>query len=211
MTHAPIAAWLVDLGGIVHYGNPARLEIVGKTAEGCLGRLLTRVIHLKDDQGKVIRMVGSHLDITSMVTLQTALKTSEIQLSSVLSGSLDGIMAFRSVRDEAGEIFDFEWLLSNPKACKLVGRSPSPASRQVCDKFPIQQGLYANHACRNKGSSHLFSANASARTAPLWSEALRRFLLRDAGINTLYIRKADTTTFNCHSAVFREMGHRELL
>ncbi len=82
-----------------------------------------RAIHLKDDQGQVVRMVGSYLDITAQVEMHAALQTSEMQLSSVLNSSLDGIMAFRSVRDGAGLIVDFEWLLSNPAACKMVGRT----------------------------------------------------------------------------------------
>ncbi|MEC4984258.1 MAG: PAS domain S-box protein [Oscillatoria sp. PMC 1068.18] len=84
--------------------------------------ILSRAIHLRDERGNVTRMIGSHLDITQMVEIQEALKTSEMQLSSVLNSSLDGIMAFKSVRDERGKIIDFEWLLVNPTACEIVGR-----------------------------------------------------------------------------------------
>ena len=83
----------------------------------------SRAIHLKNDQGQVVRMVGSYLDITAQVEMQAALQTSEMQLSSVLNSSLNGIMAFRAVRNGAGAIVDFEWLLSNPAACKMVGRT----------------------------------------------------------------------------------------
>jgi diguanylate cyclase (GGDEF)-like protein/PAS domain S-box-containing protein len=86
--------------------------------------VLSRAIHLKDEQGNVVRMIGSHLDMTQLVEMQNALKTSEMQLSSVLNSSLDGIMAFHSIRDKQGNIIDFEWLLSNPTACELVGRTP---------------------------------------------------------------------------------------
>ncbi|WP_052050112.1 PAS domain S-box protein [Leptolyngbya sp. KIOST-1] len=90
---------------------------------GSTVHVLSRAIYQKNAAGKVVRMVGSHLDITNMVTMQSALQTSEMQLSSVLNSSLDGIMAFRAVRDPAGSIVDFEWLLSNPAACELVGRT----------------------------------------------------------------------------------------
>ncbi len=83
--------------------------------------ILSRAIHLKDDYGVAIRMIGSHLDLTPVVTIQEALKTSEMQLSSLLNSSLDGIMAFRSIRNSKGKIVDFEWLLSNPTACAFVG------------------------------------------------------------------------------------------
>lgn len=85
--------------------------------------VLSRAIHLKDDQGQVVRVVASYLDISSLVAMQGALQTSETQLSSVLNSSLDGIMAFRSVRDGQGNIIDFEWLLSNPTACQMVDRT----------------------------------------------------------------------------------------
>jgi diguanylate cyclase (GGDEF)-like protein/PAS domain S-box-containing protein len=62
-------------------------------------------------------------DISHQKQAEIQLKTTEMQLSSILNSSLDGIMAFRSVRDEQGQIIDFEWLLSNPTACTLVGRS----------------------------------------------------------------------------------------
>ncbi len=83
-------------------------------------QVLSRAIHLKNDQGQVTRMVGSHLNITATIHIQDSLKSSEMQLSSILNSALDGIMAFRSIRDDQGQIIDFEWLLSNPTACQWV-------------------------------------------------------------------------------------------
>ena len=83
-------------------------------------QVLSRAIHLKNDQGQVTRMVGSHLNITATIHIQESLKSSEMQLSGILNSALDGIMAFRSIRDDQGQIIDFEWLLSNPTACQLV-------------------------------------------------------------------------------------------
>lgn len=110
--------------------------------------ILTNLIHLKDAAGQVVRMVGSHLDITSMITMQEALQTSEMQLSSVLDSSLDGIMAFRSVRDEQGTIVDFEWLLSNPTACDLVGRTEANlVSKRLLEEMPgnREEGLFEGY------------------------------------------------------------------
>ncbi|HYW21490.1 MAG TPA: diguanylate cyclase [Nodularia sp. (in: cyanobacteria)] len=78
---------------------------------------------LLDYHGNFLGITSLLTDITELVTVQQALKTSQIQLSSLLDSSLDGIMAFRTVRDDEGMIIDFEWLLSNPAACQLVGRS----------------------------------------------------------------------------------------
>jgi len=47
---------------------------------------------------------------------------SEQVLAGVLLGSLDGIAALEAVRDEAGEIVDFEFLIVNPAAATVYGR-----------------------------------------------------------------------------------------
>lgn len=110
--------------------------------------VLTNVIHLKDAAGQVVRMVGSHLNITAISTMQEALQTSEMQLSSVLNSSLDGIMAFRSVRDDADTIVDFEWLLSNPTACDLMGRTEaSLIGKRLLEEMPSarEEGLFEGY------------------------------------------------------------------
>ncbi|MGC9503060.1 PAS domain S-box protein [Baaleninema sp.] len=91
--------------------------------DGSTVYVLCRAIHLKNSEGQVVRMVGSNSDITELVRVQQALKDSELQLAGILNSSLDGIMAFRSLRDEEGAIFDFEWRSCNPAAARLVGRS----------------------------------------------------------------------------------------
>lgn len=68
-------------------------------------------------------VIGLLTDITPLINAQEALNHSKMQLSGILHSSLDGIMAFRSIRDEQGQIIDFEWVLSNPTACKIIGRS----------------------------------------------------------------------------------------
>jgi len=42
-------------------------------------------------------------------------------LRNVLDNSLDGIMAFRSVRDKKNNIVDFEWILANTNSAKTIG------------------------------------------------------------------------------------------
>ncbi|MBO9998874.1 MAG: PAS domain S-box protein [Cyanobacteria bacterium SID2] len=107
--------------------------------------IFVRAIHIKNDRGDVVRMIGSHLDMTQMVAMQEALKTSEMQLSSILNSSLDGIMAFRSVRNDRDKIVDFEWLLSNPTACEIVGRSANDLiGQRLLQELPAhrEEGLF---------------------------------------------------------------------
>ncbi|WP_052672272.1 diguanylate cyclase domain-containing protein [Aliterella atlantica] len=50
------------------------------------------------------------------------LQLSQSLLSGVLNSSIDGVMAFKSVRDERGKIIDFEWLLINSTAEAITRR-----------------------------------------------------------------------------------------
>ena len=106
---------------------------------GSTVHMLTRLLHVMDDQGRVVRMVGSHLDVTQMVEMQAALQTSEMQLSSVLNSSLDGIMAFRSVRPSDPSGLDFEWLLCNPTAAAMLGHRPEELLGQRLRTIQPQQ------------------------------------------------------------------------
>jgi PAS domain S-box-containing protein len=60
-------------------------------------------------------------DITAERLKEEALETSRDLLSSVLSSSLDGVIVFSAVRDEDDAIVDFECVLVNPQAEKLIG------------------------------------------------------------------------------------------
>lgn len=107
--------------------------------------VLSRAIHLQDEQGHVVRMIGAHSDITETIKIQEALQTSEMQLSGVLDSSLDGIMAFRAIRNETGKIIDFEWLLCNPAAAEMVGQSSSRLiGRSMLQEWPRDrdEGLF---------------------------------------------------------------------
>jgi diguanylate cyclase (GGDEF)-like protein/PAS domain S-box-containing protein len=112
---------------------------------GSTVHILSRAIHLKDDRGQVVRMVGSHLDMTPLVEMQKALQTSEMQLSSVLNSSLDGIMAFQALRDDHGLIIDFIFLLVNPTASEIVNRLPGDLiGKRLLEELPgnKEEGLF---------------------------------------------------------------------
>ena len=62
-------------------------------------------------------------DITEEKLKEEALQTSRDLLSSVLTSSLDGIAVLSSVRDEEEAIEDFECVMVNPQAEKLIGHT----------------------------------------------------------------------------------------
>ncbi len=86
---------------------------------------------------QVVAINGAVKDITLRKVAEIKLyQTSEL-LQSLLVNSLDGIMIFRSVRDEQGSIIDFEYLLSNPVACQIIGRrEASLLGQRLLDVVP---------------------------------------------------------------------------
>jgi PAS domain S-box-containing protein len=64
-------------------------------------------------------------EIADRKQIEQALRNSQLLLDGVLNSSLDGVMAFESVRDELNNIVDFQWLLVNPAAEKIVGCTKS--------------------------------------------------------------------------------------
>jgi len=109
---------------------------------------LVSAMPLFDENHNYTGCIGLLSDITQLIIMQEALQTSEMQLSSVLDSSLDGIMAFRSVRDDTDTIVDFEWLLSNSTACELVGRTEaSLIGKRLLEEMPSarEEGLFEGY------------------------------------------------------------------
>ncbi|NJN61490.1 MAG: GGDEF domain-containing protein [Coleofasciculaceae cyanobacterium RL_1_1] len=62
-------------------------------------------------------------DVTERSRMQTELQQSKMLLDGVLNSSIDGIIAFRSVRDpKSQQIIDFQWLVSNAALGRLNPR-----------------------------------------------------------------------------------------
>ncbi len=102
---------------------------------GSTAYILSRAIHVKDDQGQPVRMVGAHTDITDLKQVQADLQHSQALLAGILNSSLDGVMAFKSVRNELGEIVDFQWLVINSAAESIINRK----AEDLIDKYLLQE------------------------------------------------------------------------
>ncbi len=59
--------------------------------------------------------------VVSFVNI-TALRQLNNLLDGVLNSSLSGIMAFRNIRSRQGEVVDFQWIMINDAAARMVGR-----------------------------------------------------------------------------------------
>ena len=75
---------------------------------------------LRDANGKPIRMIGVHNDVSVQKYNEENLIKKTDTLKAILDSSLDGIMAFDSFYNEEGEIIDFIFTMSNKKACNIV-------------------------------------------------------------------------------------------
>ena len=102
-----------------------------------------------DGDGTPEAVVMSFSDVTDLRAATEAIRRSAGLLASVQAASPDGVMAFRAVHDAApdgtpGAITDFEWLLSNPRAGEIVGRSDDLVGRRLLDVFPgnVASGLF---------------------------------------------------------------------
>jgi|GEM_PF-1049517 len=107
-----------------------------------------RTVAVKLDDGFVV----SFENITNAKLRQMELQRNEQELADaksllegILSSSLDGVMAFKSIRDDAGKIVDFEWLLTNPAGERFVGRENDDLlGKRLLVELPghIESGLF---------------------------------------------------------------------
>ncbi len=81
-------------------------------------------------------------DVTNEKLKEEALQASRDLLSSVLTSSLDGITVLSAVRDADNAITDFECVLVNPQAEKLIGRTADDlVGRCLMDVMPEQEEM----------------------------------------------------------------------
>lgn len=104
-----------------------------------------RGMAIRDDDGKPIRMLGAHNDVTAIMEAKAKLEAQEKLLSRVLNSSLDGVMAFKSIREEGGKIVDFEWTMCNDAAYEITGfEKGSLIGERLLEKMPgnKESGLF---------------------------------------------------------------------
>ncbi|WP_254563769.1 diguanylate cyclase [Oscillatoria sp. HE19RPO] len=76
-------------------------------------------------------------DITDRHQTVEALQHSESLLTGVLNSSLDGIMAFKAIRNSEQTIIDFQWLTINSAAEKIVGhRREDVLGKYLLEEMP---------------------------------------------------------------------------
>lgn len=115
--------------GIVPPGEPVRWYRVNATPLD------------ENRDGTPDAVVVSFHDVTDLRGAALAAERSEDLLRAVLAASGEGVMAYRAVRDAAGAVEDFEWLLVTDRAGEIVGRDARDlVGRQLLEEFPDVAG-----------------------------------------------------------------------
>jgi PAS domain S-box-containing protein len=87
-------------------------------------------------------------DYTDLKQAQRAVEQQASLLNSVLDGSINGIMAFASVRDDTGRIVDFTFISANEASCRMVSRTVDELiGTRLLTHFPgnVESGLFAQY------------------------------------------------------------------
>jgi PAS domain S-box-containing protein len=113
--------------------------------DGAYRWLETRTLPIAHADGAATRFRTTSRDVTERRRAAEELRRSEELLASVLASATDGIMAFDSVRDEAGAIVDFAFRLVNPAAEAVVGRTSADLlGKRLLEELPgnRDEGLF---------------------------------------------------------------------
>jgi PAS domain S-box-containing protein len=122
-----------------------RGEVVQLHKDGRRLEISSSVRFQRNATGKNIGMVAANRDITKRKRAERELRESEARFRAVQQTTPEGFMMFESVRDDKGKIIDFRWLLVNPAAEAIVGRSQSDLlGKHLLVEMPgnREQGLF---------------------------------------------------------------------
>jgi len=127
-----------SMGGVDYVTKPFQAEEVLARVRTHL--TLQKIRHQLQEQNAQLQQ-----EIRQRKETEKILCQSRALLSSVLNSSLDGIMAFQSLRDGQGAIVDFQSLVANPVAVKILGQATDDLiGKSLLRHFPgIQEaGLF---------------------------------------------------------------------
>ncbi|MFN8473924.1 MAG: PAS domain-containing protein [Anaerolineae bacterium] len=128
-------------------GTPFTFEAVVVRADGA-ERIVESRAELIVDNGEPVAVLSVIRDITDTKQAQNSLRVSEERFRAAQDISLDAFTILRSVRDEAGQIIDFEWEYVNPAAGQILQHAPEAlVGRRLLEVLPNNDpsGLFANY------------------------------------------------------------------
>lgn len=91
-------------------------------------------VFARDAQGRPTQALSVAANITAEKEAEAALRESHDLLQAVFNATLDSLEVLRSVRDAAGELIDFEWVLTNEAAHRLAHRPDLVGKRLLVEE-----------------------------------------------------------------------------
>lgn len=92
---------------------------------------------IRDANGNLIQTIAVIADVTEKKRAEAALMDREALLSSVLERSFDGMVTLKALRDERGQIEDFEYTGTSGTAVQTLGQDP--VGKRFMDLFPTSR------------------------------------------------------------------------
>jgi len=115
----------------------AEIEIRMKHKDGHWVDILTRSSAVFDENGKPIRQVGTHLDISGRKRMEEALRRSELQYRQLFDEMITGFALHEIICDAAGKPIDYRYLSINRAAERLIGLKASElVNKRALEIFP---------------------------------------------------------------------------
>ena len=124
---------------VLRTGRPVRGVIQGIVApDGPVRWVRVNATPLDEDgDGAPDAVVVSFHDVTDFRDATRRAERSQDLFRAVLAATVNGVMAFRAVRDDDGAVVDFEWTFVSPLAGQIVGHDPDALlGRRMLDVFP---------------------------------------------------------------------------
>ncbi|MBO2009992.1 PAS domain-containing protein [Hymenobacter negativus] len=125
------------IGQVVATGQPQRFELYHNF--GSAGMWFD-VLYTRLGDG----LISASLDITTRKQMEQELRDSQQLLQAVFDATLDSLEVLRSVRDADGQLVDFEWVLTNAAAHRLLQRTDLVGKRLLTEEPEMQaNGVFA--------------------------------------------------------------------
>jgi PAS domain S-box-containing protein len=107
-----------------------------------------RGLIIRNDEGKPIRMLGAHTDVTGYMDAKERFVDAARYNQTIMDTVPDGLQLWRAVRSDDGNIVDLELLEMNRAAEEIVGRSRAVlVNRPLSETFPgnFEDGLFERY------------------------------------------------------------------
>lgn len=117
---------------VIETGQPQRLELYHEFNSATVW---FDVLYTRLGDG----LINASLDITERRQMEQQLRESHDLLQAVFDATLDSLEVLHSVRDETGQLIDFEWMLTNEAAHRLAGRSDLVGRRLLAEEPAMRE------------------------------------------------------------------------